>query len=123
MKAQTKSNRRFTGSLYKRQRKKKKYELGSDFHPIKLAATEKRILRTLGANSKVRLLQTDRAVLFPGGKTAKIITVKENPANPHFVRMNVITKGAVIQTELGLAKVTSRPGQDGVVNAKLIESK
>jgi small subunit ribosomal protein S8e len=45
----------------------------------------------------------------------------ENPANPHYVRRNIITKGAVIKTELGNAKVTSRPGQDGVVNAALIE--
>jgi small subunit ribosomal protein S8e len=35
--------------------------------------------------------------------------------------MNVITKGAIIETEKGLAKVVSRPGQDGVVNAVLIE--
>ena len=53
----------------------------------------------------------------------KILHVKENPANPHFVRMGVITKGAIIETELGLAKVVSRPGQTGAVNALLIEKK
>jgi len=40
-----------------------------------------------------------------------------------FVRRKIITKGAIIKTELGLAKVTSRPSQDGVVNAVLIEEK
>jgi small subunit ribosomal protein S8e len=52
---------------------------------------------------------------------SKIKTVKENPANPHYVRMNIITKGAVIETDAGLARVTSRPGQHGVVNAVLIK--
>ncbi len=51
---------------------------------------------------------------------AKIITVKSNPANPFFARRNITTKGAVIETEVGDAVVTSRPGQDGVVNARLI---
>lgn len=56
---------------------------------------------------------------------AKVITVKENPANAEFVRRNVITKGAVIKVSVegkeALAKVTSRPGQHGTVNAVLAE--
>ncbi|MEK6848627.1 MAG: 30S ribosomal protein S8e, partial [Nanoarchaeota archaeon] len=42
------------------------------------------------------------------------------PANRHFIRRNIMTKGSVIDTELGKARITSRPGQDGVVNAVLI---
>ena len=53
----------------------------------------------------------------------KILSVKENKANIHFVRMNVITKGAIIETDLGQARVTSRPGQEGNVNAILIKKK
>ena len=49
------------------------------------------------------------------------MTVTENHANPNYVQRNIINKGAVIQTELGDAKITSRMGQDGVVNAVLIE--
>ncbi len=70
-----------------------------------------------------QILTTTHANLNMGGnrfKQSKIITVKENPANRHFVRMNVITKGAVVETEDGLAKVTSRPSRDGTVNAVLI---
>ena len=44
-------------------------------------------------------------------KSAKIITVKENPTNPFYARRNITTKGAVIETEIGDAVVTSRPGQ------------
>jgi small subunit ribosomal protein S8e len=56
-------------------------------------------------------------------KSTKILSVIENPADPHFVRRNVLTKGAIIETELGKARVTSRPGQSGSVNAVLIEAK
>ena len=52
--------------------------------------------------------------------SSKILEVVENTANPNYVRQNIITKGSVIQTEKGKAKVTSRPGQHGVVNAVLI---
>jgi small subunit ribosomal protein S8e len=32
-----------------------------------------------------------------------------------------VTKGAIIQTEIGKARVTSRPGQSGAINAVLID--
>lgn len=51
---------------------------------------------------------------------AEILGVIENHANDHFVRRNIITKGAVVETNLGQVKITSRPGQDGVVNGVLI---
>jgi len=50
---------------------------------------------------------------------ANIIRVKANPANRDYERRGVITKGATIETELGLAQVTSRPSTDGSVNAVL----
>ena len=46
--------------------------------------------------------------------------VVENKANKDFVRMNILTKGAIIETDLGKAKITSRPGQSGSINAILI---
>ena len=51
----------------------------------------------------------------------KIISVVENPANRQYVRRNIVTKGAIVQTEIGKALVTSRPGQDGIVNAVLLK--
>jgi len=122
---QFRSRIKATGGLYKKLRKKKKRDFGSDFIPIRIGETKTKELRTYGGNKKLRTLQTSLAnVTNPDtGKSqkAKIIQVKENPANPFFVRQNVITKGAVIETELGLAKVISRPGQDGIVNAVLIK--
>lgn len=54
-------------------------------------------------------------------KQVGIESVEDNPANPNYVRRSLLTKGTVIATEEGEAVITSRPGQDGVVNAKLIE--
>jgi small subunit ribosomal protein S8e len=35
--------------------------------------------------------------------------------------MAVITKGAVLDTDAGKARVTNRPGQEGMIHAVLIE--
>lgn len=126
--SQFRSQRKKTGGLYSEIRKKKKRDLGSDFLPVHLKEKEKtKKVRMTGGSEKIKMLQAAKANVLDvqTGKSqiSKIITVKENPANPHFVRMNVITKGAVVETELGLAKVTSRPGQDGVVNAVLVGKK
>ena len=56
------------------------------------------------------------------GQTEKteILRVIKNKANVDYDRRGVITKGAEIETALGRARVTSRPGNDGVINAVLI---
>jgi len=56
------------------------------------------------------------------GKTGKaeITRVVKNPVNADYDRRGVITKGTMIETSLGLARVTSRPGQDGIINAVLV---
>jgi len=54
-------------------------------------------------------------------KKVRIASVIENGANPNYVRRNLLTKGAIIKTEIGNARIMSRPGQDGVINAVLLE--
>jgi SSU ribosomal protein S8E len=54
-------------------------------------------------------------------RKAAIETVMENRADPNYVRRNILTKGAIIKTDLGKARIVNRPGQSGVVNAILIE--
>jgi len=49
-----------------------------------------------------------------------MINVTENFANPNLVRRNILTKGTVVETKLGKVKITSRPGQEGTVNGKLL---
>ncbi len=62
------------------------------------------------------VLDPDRRI----ARKVKILRLLSNPASRDLERRGVITRGAVIETELGRAKVTSRPGQDGVVNAVLL---
>jgi small subunit ribosomal protein S8e len=84
-----------------------------------------RIVRTAGGNQKVRIFSSNivNATDPANGKTKKTTfsTVVENPANPHYVRRNILTRGAIVQTPLGKARITSRPGQDGVLNAILVK--
>ncbi len=122
--SQARPKRKQTGARYKDYRKKKQYELGREPSFTKLGKKRLQILRVMGANRKLRLLSADTANLFdPKTKTykqIKIKTITDNPANRHFIRRNIMTKGSVIDTELGKARITSRPGQDGIVNAVLI---
>lgn len=119
------TKRKITGKRLVARRKHRKHELGRMFLETKLGARRMKPFRCLGGTHKSCLLSEEYAnVCDPRANTikkAKITTVSENAANPHYVRRNVITKGAVIDTELGKARVTSRPGQDGTVNAVLIQ--
>ena len=62
------------------------------------------------------------------GKPVKceVTCLEENAANKDYTRRNIITKGAVLSAKTPdgkdvKVKVTSRPGQDGVLNAKLLK--
>jgi len=114
------------GKKGKHRKVKRKYELGRYPTETRLGEGEKRKLqRVRGGNYKVRLLVGAYANVFIRSsgecRKAKILSLVENPANKDYSRRGVITKGAIINTELGPARVTSRPGQDGVINAVLIE--
>jgi small subunit ribosomal protein S8e len=81
------------------------------------------VRRVRGGGLKVGLIRAEFTnVLDPDThltKKGKIVRVLSNRANRDYERRGVITKGAVIETEFGVARVTSRPSQDGVVNAVL----
>ena len=76
-----------------------------------------------GGDKKTHVLSTDEVNYIDGGETERveIQNVVENDANPNYARRDIITKGAVIETPEGRARVVSRPGQDGVVNAVAVE--
>ncbi len=122
---QGKSKRKYTGKLYKRFRKKRKYELGREYIETLIGERKIKKIRVRGGNYKIRLFRDKYAnVYVPSEKKvvrAEIKSVIENRAHIHFARRNVLTKGAVIETTAGKAVVTNRPGQEGVVNAVLIE--
>ena len=105
-------------------RNKRRFEVApEDVHTF-LGNHQQKLLRTRGAHQKVKLLSTNTInVTDKAGKARKatIKTVTENPANIHYVRRNIITKGAVVDTDLGKVKVTSRPGQSGTLNGVLLK--
>jgi len=123
MKDQGPSPRKRTGGRRVRPRKKKRHQLGRD--PTETTVGEPRFqtVDSRGNTAKTRALSTNVAHVADGGETveATIENVVENPANPNYVRRNIVTKGALIETSAGTARVTSRPGQTGQVNAVVVE--
>ena len=123
MQYQGRSDRKRTGGRLRPQRKKRKHELGRGAAETEIDAPRIRVVDARGNGEKRRALSTNIANVAVGDGTvqAEITDVVENPANPNYVRRNIVTKGAVIETSEGWARVTSRPGQAGQVNAVLLE--
>ena len=124
---QGKSRRKPSGGRLISSRNKRKYEIGSESIFTLVGKENRKIYRHCGGQRKAKLMGAEVANVYnPDTKKSiksKIVTVKENLANPHFVQRNIITKGAILQTELGMVRVTSRPGQDGVINGVLVKKK
>lgn len=108
-----------TGGKRVKFRDKKLAHVGGVFAATKVADKDERVaVRGRGGTLKTKI----KRALFVNvkakdGKMAKtkILGVLESH-NPEYVRQNIITKGAVLNTEVGKVKVTNRVGQDGVVN-------
>lgn len=105
-------------------RKKRRFELGSFPAETTMGETKRKTARGEGGTQKIKILSDKQVCVtdLKTGKTTKveITRVAKNPANIDYNRRGVITKGAVVETSMGLARVTSRPGQHGVLNAILI---
>ena len=123
MQYQGRSDRKRTGGRLRPHTKKRKYELGRSPAETEVDEPRIRVVDARGNRKKRRALATNVASVAVGDETveAEIEDVVENPANPNYVRRNIVTKGAVIQTSEGRARVTSRPGQTGQVNAVLVD--
>ncbi|MCI4339615.1 MAG: 30S ribosomal protein S8e [Thermoplasmata archaeon] len=117
---QGRSRRKRTGGRLRPIRKKRRFEIGRELQNATLGAGTVKRYRVRGGNVKLRILTTHTINVYdPATKKtqpANVITVRENPANPNFVQRNIITKGAILETDVGLVRVRSRPGQDGVLN-------
>lgn len=120
---QRRSKRKPTGGRYTSTLTKRKHMIGRPSSMTKIGEERRKAVKTKGGGSKKRLLSTSKANLYdPKSKkfmSSKILDVLENPANRYYVRQDLLTKGTIIETEKGKARVTSRPGQDGTVNAVL----
>lgn len=122
---QGESLRKPSGGRAKLNKNKRKSELGKSAAETKISERRVKKIRTKGGNEKIRLTNDNKInVVNPQTKkveVAEILSVIENSANTHFVRRNIITKGAIVETSAGKVKVTSRPGQHGMINGVLVE--
>lgn len=114
-----------TGGRHTQMRGKRRFEVGN--HPTATHIAPKTkviVVDTKFGGIKSRVQAADHVNLFdPKSKKfsqAKVKAVVECAANRHYVRRNILVKGAIVETDKGKAKVTSRPGQNGTVNAVLI---
>ncbi|MCY0860195.1 MAG: 30S ribosomal protein S8e [Sulfolobaceae archaeon] len=118
--------KKISGGLKGKSRDKRKFEMGSPPTNTTLSTEDVKIKeRTFGGNLKYKLRYAVTANVYDPttkqAKKSKILAVLETPSNPELARRGIITKGTRIRTELGEAIVTSRPGQDGIINAILIK--
>lgn len=120
----SRSKRRSTGALVRKAKGKRKRELGKPPIETRLGSEKKKIIRTKGGGSKIKLFNIDY-VNVVNQKTGKIekVPIKKveiNHCSVDYSRRSIITKGAILDTELGYVRVTSRPGQSGILNAVMV---
>ena len=125
--SQERSRRKVTGSRYVDYRKKKLHSLGRDPTFTRIG---KPVVRSLRARSKIKkeVQITNDILNLYDPKTKKYSKVKiksviDNPANKNYIRRSILTKGTIVETEKGKARITSRPGQEGSLNGVAISEK
>lgn len=127
MKYQGRSRRTKTGGRIRPHEKKRKYQLGRAPTETRLDDPSFRTVDSRGNTTKTRALATNVANVADGGDTVRteLLNVVRNDANPNYVRRNIITKGAIVEVDIDgdtrQARVTSRPGQSGRVDAVLLD--
>ena len=117
----TLSKRKPTGGKKRAYRAHRIFDVGR--HPVETIEGEQKLKKVSGRAGieKVKIVRANVVnVSDPSsGKTEKleILDVISNPANADYNRRGVITKGTIVRTEKGLARIISRPGQNGALSA------
>ena len=102
----------------------KRSEIGGPFTASKVSENGvRKVVTGRGNTEKVKLKAAAfvNVVTEKGMKKTLIRTVLETPDNKHYARQNIVTKGTLVDTEIGRVRVTNRVGQDGVVNGVLVK--
>jgi small subunit ribosomal protein S8e len=115
--------KKVSGGKYIRSRKKKVRERLGQRRTVKLGIEKRKREKVRGGKERITLLKGKFINITDKNKTQKteIRNVIETPSNRFLARQNIITKGTIVQTDLGKAKITNRPGHDGVINGILAE--
>jgi small subunit ribosomal protein S8e len=119
------AKRKFTGGRKIASRGRRNFEIDRYPNEATIGTMDTVTRKVRGGNTKTAFKNTDFAnVTDPASnKTvrSKILRVTKNFANKDYERRGVISKGALIETEAGPARISSRPGQHGMVNAIAIK--
>lgn len=118
-----KYGRKKTGGKYKKHKKKKLYEISGQKRVLKTGEEKRKTLRVRGGNLKNSLLRSKSINIEKKGKIikAEIKNVLETPSDRFLARQNILTKGAIVETDKGKVKITNRPTQEGIINGILLE--
>lgn len=113
--------RKPSGGRKRKSRDKQKSELGSLPTNTTIGKKVLEQKRKMGGKRKAVLKKAQFANVYDAAtkkwQRVALRTEKDNPANRNFSRMNILTKGAIVDTEIGPIKITNRPGQEGTINA------
>ena len=115
---------KITGGLRHPLKTRQKFQIDRYPNEALMGEQETATRKTRGNNRKTALKTVNHVnLVLPNAKIkrSKIVRVLENQTNNDYQRRGVITKGAILETEDGKCKVVSRPGQNGVINAILVE--
>ena len=115
---------KITGGIRHPLKSRQKFQIDRYPNEALMGEQETATRKTRGNNRKTALKTVDHVnLVLPDAKIkrSKIVRVLENQTNNDYQRRGVITKGAILETEDGKCKVVSRPGQNGVINAILVE--
>jgi small subunit ribosomal protein S8e len=114
--------KKVSGGKYLAHRKKKLFERAGQERKVKFGEEKRKSKKTKGGNIKISLLKAQYVnVQNQKGKKVEIKNVLETPSNRFLARQNILTKGTILETEIGKVKVTNRPSQHGVVNGILLK--
>lgn len=104
---------------------KKECQRGNYFISTKFGNADVKVdYRTKGGNhiSKLKKALYVNLLTKEGYKKVKMIAVLDSKdINRNFARLNIVTRGTIINTEAGKAKIVNRPGREGAINAVLME--
>ncbi len=115
------TKRKKTGGRKRAYRSHRIYEQGRQPVETLFGEVKRKEVKGISRISKIKLVKADYVnVSNPATgitENLEILDVVRNPANADYNRRGVITKGTIVRTEKGLAKIVSRPGQDGSLSA------
>ena len=115
---------KITGGIRHPLKSRQKFQIDRYPNEALMGEQETATRKTRDNNRKTALKTVNHVnLVLPNAKIkrSKIVRVLENQTNNDYQRRGVITKGAILETEDGKCKVVSRPGQNGVINAILVE--